>query len=960
MPFRPNDVGGGAPSSGMASPYDEELQFELADLDLGDETSRPPQPYRNAWVAASPAGMVRPQRGGPGRSSALSAGLASYGTNSPNRDTSRLGMDESTPTGAFGGGHGSSSLMSVPELSLPHSFSGTSPTNPSMFRHGLPIPSSNLSNNSHFAHPRSLSNSYPHPEAPSSPIAISIDRSLRSTSSASSHHSHPHPASQLSTSHPHHYPTPQSWTESYQSSFAPSSYSSDDGSLMSTSLGGLNNGLGISQSLPGRAGYAYGSGGGGGLGLGLSAGKSAVQGTGTSLLSGSLNQASLKSFGSSLSVKLGGAGGRPPAGILATGMEATVGKDGCPILKLPRGPFWGADGEMSVPHRLWKKGGPEKADNRHFMVMSYNVLAPMYCTDSRYHMSDPKFLDWEHRRTKILDEIAFYSPDFVCLQELPPSDFKDMFLPELQKLGYDGHFQQKKREHAADGCAIFFLESRFSLMAVQAFAYNDQIPNDPSTDLHQRVGPFPNVALVCVFQNRQARSLKVRVVNTHLHWDPAFADTKLLQAAILMEWLERTHRDIPTVIAADLNSRAGEAVVDFLVRGKVAPGPLFGDRDFGRFSAALTTSRPGMYGGASGIPPGSSLPNHSSSALEGKMNGSSGSLPSSGMVPLPLLRHGTKLASAYDRKDLPYTNKTPDFEGSIDHILYTSGTLSIRDVLADFDPSVQQQQQPQQPLEPPRTPPPPPPTGEPSHMMSSDATPTRNIPHTSSSASDLTVVDPSNKENEGAPQTAVTTKGDLLTQISPEPVKIRHSAPSLAPIDTHAEKASLSDDPGSPTSPTSPADTTTPNPAGKSASGFAGYLSHVRSLPTEHIPSDHLPLVAWLKWKTVPVGTGPITSGSLGGGGNGVSDRSRTRGGRRGGGGAAVAAAAAAVNNNSSATTNNNASSSASILSTSAPVKISLGSLVSGLSKTSTGATSTTAHPSTPSNFSVIILDIFV
>jgi hypothetical protein len=71
---------------------------------------------------------------------------------------------------------------------------------------------------------------------------------------------------------------------------------------------------------------------------------------------------------------------------------------------------------MTIPHRQWKKGGTEKSDNRHFMVMSYNVLAPLYCTQDRYRFTDPRYLNWEYRRSRILDEITFYAPDFVCLQ----------------------------------------------------------------------------------------------------------------------------------------------------------------------------------------------------------------------------------------------------------------------------------------------------------------------------------------------------------------------------------------------------------------------------------------------------------------------------------------------------------------------------------------------------------------
>lgn len=52
------------------------------------------------------------------------------------------------------------------------------------------------------------------------------------------------------------------------------------------------------------------------------------------------------------------------------------------------------------------------------MVMSYNLLAPFYCTSAKYPLTKEEHLDWEYRRRQILDEVAYYSPDFVCFQVL--------------------------------------------------------------------------------------------------------------------------------------------------------------------------------------------------------------------------------------------------------------------------------------------------------------------------------------------------------------------------------------------------------------------------------------------------------------------------------------------------------------------------------------------------------------
>ncbi|KAI8801059.1 Endonuclease/exonuclease/phosphatase [Cladochytrium replicatum] len=552
---------------------------------------------------------------------------------------------------------------------------------------------------------------------------------------------------------------------------------------------------------------------------------------------------------------------------------------------------------MVIPHRLWKKGGNENIDSRkqhssehcqfsllmlsavgHFTIMSYNVLAPHYVSLEKYSLTDTLYLNWEYRRERILDEICFYSPDFVCLQEVSPYDFKEYFLPTLQRLGYDGHFQLKKRDHAADGCATFYQESRFQLLAVQAFAYHDQIQGlDTTADLKARLQPFSNIALVCVFQNRQSpRSLRVRVVNTHFHWDPNYGDTKLLQAAILMEWLERTHRDVPTVIAADLNSKVGDPVLDYMVRGRVAPGLLFAGKDFGRFSgggpwpllpssaavaavAAATVNgvqmqqqlllqqqqqnqnqnqhfpalgqSPATTAKAQQVPqspvalaaistgsPG--VPGLSGSAYHGYTG-------QPGQSPPFLLRHGTKLASAYDRRDLPFTNKTPDFCGSIDHILYTSGTLSIRDVLGDL------------------------------------------IPVPSSGDAENGGDEQANKLGAGIQEalSAVTTPSPLLpaaessqvgtageTEAIPKLVKIvptieRSGDPDVDAAAKATDAAAQEVDPDlAGTTPTNMGPAFAPAPPPPST-----YLTRVQSLPARYYPSDHLPLIAVLKWKTVPI-----------------------------------------------------------------------------------------------------------
>ena len=194
-------------------------------------------------------------------------------------------------------------------------------------------------------------------------------------------------------------------------------------------------------------------------------------------------------------------------------------------------------------------------------------------------------------------------------------------------------------------------------------------------DLRTRLSPFSNIALVCVFQNRQARSLKVRVVTTHLHWDPAFSDIKLLQASILIDWLESTNASLPTVIAGDFNSKPGEPVIDYLIRGKVCLSK----------PASKVDIAEGLLDDTLPSPDSDCLARSPSPCLADLMSVSEleSEEARNRMNAFAIQRQGVKLASAYNSRDLPFTNKTPEFDGIIDHILYSSGTLSIRDVLCD-------------------------------------------------------------------------------------------------------------------------------------------------------------------------------------------------------------------------------------------------------------------------------------
>ncbi|KAI9139109.1 Endonuclease/exonuclease/phosphatase [Paraphysoderma sedebokerense] len=293
------------------------------------------------------------------------------------------------------------------------------------------------------------------------------------------------------------------------------------------------------------------------------------------------------------------------------------------------------DGDVNILCRRWLFWEKSNMDSAYFTVMSWNILAPKFASSNFNQNANPKMteLDWNTRKYAIMDQIMYYGPDFVCLQEVDPNDYVQFFKPILEKQGYGSVFVAKSD---FDGLATFFRSDRFSLESSSTLRYNettlaesDSEPLPPSLLKAQaiRLAPFPNVASVVIVKNKATKRF-VRLVNTHLLWQEDFRDVKLLQSAILMDYLKSEQFDgvsgknMATVFCADLNSTPRSPVLQYLLTAKIA-AKHFGEHDFGKFSSKK------------------------------------------------YLRHKLSFSSAYDGSELPFTHFAPHFQDTIDYILHT-------------------------------------------------------------------------------------------------------------------------------------------------------------------------------------------------------------------------------------------------------------------------------------------------
>lgn len=243
---------------------------------------------------------------------------------------------------------------------------------------------------------------------------------------------------------------------------------------------------------------------------------------------------------------------------------------------------------------------PSISKTNGFKVLCYNTLADIYATSQVYPYCPLWALSWSYRRNNLLREILSYQADVVCLQEVQGDHFEDFFQPQMSLNGYDGIFKHKTRESfganpkAIDGCAVFYKKDRFALMEQYGIEFNEAASrsiNRQSEKYREKMRRLMkgNIGLVLVLEEitsadgRTARSQgrrkrRICVANTHMYWDPEFAEVKLWQTWVLCQELQKLvlPRDLPLILCGDFNSEPDSSVYELLSTERLrADHPVF-------------------------------------------------------------------------------------------------------------------------------------------------------------------------------------------------------------------------------------------------------------------------------------------------------------------------------------------------------------------------------------------------
>ncbi len=191
-------------------------------------------------------------------------------------------------------------------------------------------------------------------------------------------------------------------------------------------------------------------------------------------------------------------------------------------------------------------------------IISYNVLCDAYIRPEFYPKCDPSAFLPERRHPLLLDRIAAFYTDVICLQEVDAAMF-DRVQKRLQPQQYVGHWA-KKGAGKPDGCATFVrlpLEGKRRGLLVAGYDVHSYEDGDGT---RAASGHLLQNTMVVTPEGRA-----VMVINTHLKWDPPAAPSeKRVGLAQARQLAAMPASPTATIICGDFNAEHGSDVMKAL------------------------------------------------------------------------------------------------------------------------------------------------------------------------------------------------------------------------------------------------------------------------------------------------------------------------------------------------------------------------------------------------------------
>jgi nocturnin len=205
-----------------------------------------------------------------------------------------------------------------------------------------------------------------------------------------------------------------------------------------------------------------------------------------------------------------------------------------------------------------EKSGKEETSS--IRLMQWNHLSQTLGTKNDKFIRCPaEALVWETRRWRLLHEILRYAPDIICLQEV---DHFSLLERALGSVGYSGRFVPKPdspciylpENNGPDGCAIFYKNSKFSLIS-------------ESKRVLEVWRVQSNQVVLCLNLKHDETGQDVYVATTHLkaRQGALLSTMRNEQGKDMLDWLAATAAGKPLLLSGDFNADPSEPVYQSVV-----------------------------------------------------------------------------------------------------------------------------------------------------------------------------------------------------------------------------------------------------------------------------------------------------------------------------------------------------------------------------------------------------------
>lgn len=204
-------------------------------------------------------------------------------------------------------------------------------------------------------------------------------------------------------------------------------------------------------------------------------------------------------------------------------------------------------------------------------IMSYNI---------RLDISSDGENQWSKRKELLTDQVKFYAPDFMGVQEALPQqmNYIDSTLTGYNFIGKGRDDGESKGEHSA----IFYNADKFKLLDENTF-WLSETPQKPSKGWD---AAYNRICTYGLFQNKKTKR-KIWVFNTH--FDHVGDIARAESAKLILEKIKKINKDnLPVILTGDFNLEAESLPLQLIKKElddtkKVCNGIVFGPE--GTFNA---------------------------------------------------------------------------------------------------------------------------------------------------------------------------------------------------------------------------------------------------------------------------------------------------------------------------------------------------------------------------------------